>query len=80
MHSVRLDQTGRIVADGPNGEEELTLLDGSMVMPRLAWLRFRFTDNCRGVELFLGDVDKDPHWQQFQLIWRQSGGAFGRSG
>jgi hypothetical protein len=80
MHSVRLDQTGRIVADGPNGEEELFLLGGSMVMPRIAWLRFRFADNCRGVELFRGNVDKDPHWQRFQMIWRQSGGAFGRSG
>jgi hypothetical protein len=80
LHSVRLDQTGHIVADGPDGEDELTLLSGSLVMPRIAWLRLRFADNCRGAELFRGDMDKDPQWQQFQLIWRQSGGAFGRSG
>lgn len=80
IHSLRLDQTGRIVADGPKGGEELTLLNGSMVMPRIAWLRLRFADNCRGAELFLGDMGRDPQWQRFQLIWRQSGGAFGRSG
>jgi len=43
---LSLDNSGRIIAAGPDGEsQKLTLLAGSMVTPRLAWLRLRFPDD-----------------------------------
>ena len=77
---LKLDASGRILAADSEGEfQELTLLTGSMVLRRFAWLRLRFPDNSNYAELFSGDQAKDEHWQRFQLIWQQSGGAFGKA-
>ncbi len=78
---LRLDESGHIVAERPDGGTEcLTLLTGSLVLRRFAWLRLRFPDNRQYAELICGDPAKDLEWQRLQLIWQQSGGTFARSG
>lgn len=74
-----LTESGTITATDADGRRhELTLLSGSVVLPRFAWLRLRFADKCQYGELIRGNADKDPQWQKLQLIWRQSAASFGR--
>ena len=77
---LRLDETGHIMAEGPEGSMlDLTLMTGSLVLRRFAWLRLRFPDNSYYAELICGDPARDQQWQRLQLIWQQSADAFGRS-
>ncbi len=79
LKRLRLDADGNIAGLGPDGRfEALTLLSGSMVLPRLGWLRLRFPDGSRYGELLRGDPSRDLEWQRLQLIWRHSRTAFGR--
>jgi hypothetical protein len=76
---IRLDADGNIAGLGRDSRcEQLTLLSGSMVLRRLAWLRVRFPDGSRYGELLRGEPSKDPEWQRLQLIWRHRRTAFGR--
>lgn len=59
--------------------QAVTLSTGSVVLARIAWLRLRFPDRRHAFLLFLGNAAKDPEWQRFQLIWRHSAAAFGRT-
>ena len=78
---LRIDTAGQVVAEDANGDlENLTLLSGSVVLRRFAWLRLEYSDNLHYAELFHGDPDKDLQWQRLQLIWQQAGSAFARSG
>jgi hypothetical protein len=76
---LSLDSSGRIIAAGPDGDlQKLTLLAGSVVTARLAWLRLRFPDDSVYAELLCGDAGCDPHWHRLQLIWQQSACEFSR--
>jgi hypothetical protein len=71
IRHISLDAEGNIAALGPGGRvEPLTLLSGSIVLNRLAWLRLRFADGSEHGELCCGDPVADPEWQRLQLIWR----------
>lgn len=73
-----LGSGGTLLAVRPDGRREpLTLLGGSVVYRRVAWLRFRFADGCRHAELLCGDASRDPEWHCLQLIWRLGRDAFG---
>ncbi len=79
LAEIRLDAGGNIECIAPDGGvESLSLLSGSLVLRKLAWLRVRFPDGLRHGELFVGDPARDPEWHRLQLIWRQRRGAFGR--
>jgi hypothetical protein len=75
---MRLDADGNIAGIGPDGRvEPLTLLSGSIVLKRLAWLRVQFTDGSEYGELLRGDPATDLEWHRLQLLWRHRRTAFG---
>ena len=60
-----------IAGIGPDGRRRaLILLEGSILLPRFAWLRVRFPDGSDYVELLRGAAAGDRDWQCLQLIWR----------
>jgi hypothetical protein len=78
LKALQLDADGNIAGIGPDGRvEPLTLLRGSIVINRLAWLRVRFADDSEFGELLRGDPATDIEWQRLQLIWRHRRTAFG---
>ena len=71
LRQISLDAEGNVASLGPGGSfEPLTLLSGSIVLKRLAWLRLRFADGSEHGELLRGDPATDPEWHRLQLIWR----------
>ena len=71
LQQLWLDAEGNIAGLCADGHfEPLTLLSGSIVLKRLAWLRLRFADGSEHGELLQGDPARDPEWQRLQLIWR----------
>lgn len=80
IERLRLDAGGQLVALSRDGAAEaLTLLSGSMVLARFAWLRVRFADGSSYGELLLAAGCPADEWRRLQLIWRQRSSAFGRS-
>jgi hypothetical protein len=78
---IRICPTGSLEALSGNGRvESLTLLSGSVVLSRVAWLRFRFDDGLQYGELLIGNPRRDEQWRRLQLIWRQQAAAFGGPG
>ena len=76
---IQIDSSGEfLVADHRGCTEPVRLLAGSIVLGRIAWLRFRFEDGHKYAELLCGNVVKDPQWHRFQLIWRQTRQIVGR--
>ena len=51
------------------------LLPGSIVLPRLAWLRLRLDGGATSGELLRGNIGENEAWRRLQLIWRHLGGA-----
>ena len=49
------------------------LLPGSVVLPRLAWIRFETECGVRAAELLRGDCRKGDDWRRLQVIWRHVG-------
>ncbi len=79
LHELRLDAAGKVTVIGPDGSiGPATLLSGSMVLQRLAWLRVRFADGRKHGELFRPRSRLDADWHRLQLLWRHRRGAFGR--
>ena len=73
---IRIDSAGAIRLQGPGGDWTVAeLRAGSVVLQRLAWLRFRLPDGSGCGELLRGDTFEDEHWRRFQLVWRHLGGA-----
>lgn len=75
---IRIYPTGSLEGLSRTGTvESLTLLSGSVVMSRVAWLRLEFDDGLRYGELLTGNPRRDEQWRRLQLIWRQPAAAFG---
>lgn len=56
--------------DARGREQALTLMNGSVVLASLAWLRFRRSDRTTYTELYRrGDQDADT-WRRLQVVWR----------
>jgi len=78
---VRLSSSG--VAQAWRKSESpltVTLLSGSVVTRRLAWLRFARHGRPPQAELFLATGPADPVWQRLQLIWRLCRESIGQPG
>jgi hypothetical protein len=76
---IRIQVTGRIETIGRSGQmEPVRLLGGSLVLPRIAWLRLEFADGSRYGELLAGDSCRCAGWHWLQLGWRQHGLRFGQ--
>ncbi len=77
--AIRIQVTGLIETIRPGGyAEPVRLLGGSLVLPRIAWLRLEFADRSRYGELLAGDSRLCPGWHWLQLSWRQHGPRFGQ--
>lgn len=61
----RLDATGRW--------RPARLLQGSVVLARLAWIRFETEQGAQAAELLGGDPRKSHDWRRLQVIWRHIG-------
>jgi hypothetical protein len=69
---------GYLAGITPGGDREpMTLLPGSVVYRRIAWLRFRFADGHRHAELLAGNPRADRGFHGLQVIWRLGREAFG---
>jgi hypothetical protein len=76
---IRISQSGQIwVTDAAGQRLRVSLLRGSVVGNRYAWLRIRFEDGRKSAELVGGNAVKDGQWHRFQLIWKQSRQTIGR--
>lgn len=75
---LRISARGTLEALSPEGETwSLALLPGSLVLYRVAWLRFRFEDGLKYGELLSASGRKDDSWRRLRLIWRQQAGRPG---
>lgn len=71
-------EQGTITGTDADGRAyDLTLLSGSLVLSRIAWLRLRFADKCQYGELIRATADKERQWHALQVIWRQAASRFG---
>jgi hypothetical protein len=79
---ISIDGDGSIQGIDVHGHcKQMRLLRGSLVLARIAWLRFDFSDRRHYSEMLLGaqgamGASRDWHW--LQLTWRQRGSRFGR--
>ncbi len=71
---LRIDAEGRIERrNGAGAWQVHGLRSGSVVLPRLAWLRLTADDGLRYAELLCGDARESNDWRRFQVIWRHVG-------
>lgn len=77
---IRLTVGQAAVVDRQGREEPVQIMSGSVVLPRLAWLRLKWRDGLIGGELIRGDPAGHQHWRRLQILWRQGPGTFGGRG
>ncbi len=71
---IRLDANGDAALLTCGGEWwPATLLAGSLVLPPLAWLRFKDRDGRQQVELIARKCSENKAWRRLQVIWRHLG-------
>jgi len=77
---IGVNSAGKVwVTDAAGQRVRATLLRGSIVIRRLAWLRMRLEDGRKYAELVSGNAVEDYQWHRFQLIWKQSRQIVGRA-
>lgn len=64
---MRLDQEGRW--------RPVQLLPGSLVLAKLAWIRYETNGGIRSAELLWGNRRESHDWRRLQVIWRHIGAA-----
>jgi hypothetical protein len=81
LDRIRISATGSLEGLTTSGAaQSLTLLSGSVLLSRVAWLRLKFDDGLRYGELLVGNPRRDEQWRRLQLIWRQHSAPFGGLG
>jgi len=72
----RIDTAGDVELETVSGEHHAgSLLPGSVVLPRLAWLRFAAADGLVFGEFLCGNAQENKQWRHLQVIWRHFGAA-----
>lgn len=72
---IRIDCDGALQVLSRTGLwQPAELGNGSLVLGRIAWLRFRLRNGRRCAELLTGDPHEHQSWRRFQVIWRHLGG------
>lgn len=72
--NYRLNSDGGIEIRRTDGRPIAAVyLAGSVILPRLAWLRVRATDGACWGELIVGNPRKNKEWRRFQVICRLNG-------
>lgn len=77
VRAIRLGPDFASVVDRRGREEPVQIMSGSVVLPRLAWLRLRLSDGSHYGELLRSNPARDRHWRYLQILWRQAPAAFG---
>ena len=80
IRAIRLEVGAVTVMDRRGRQTPARIMSGSIVLPRLAWLRLRLADGLICGELLRGDATVCVHWRHLQILWRQGPGAFGGRG
>lgn len=66
---------GALLLDGDGNWVAASLRAGSLVLPRLAWLRLRTVSGELVTELIGGDCRAGQDWRRLQVIWRHIGSS-----
>jgi len=72
--AIRIDSSGEAMI--LNSEENwmpATLLTGSVLLRRLAWIRLQDQSGQIFLELISGDARQSQDWRRLQVIWRHIG-------
>ncbi len=74
---IRLEVGGAMVIDRHGRQAPVQIMSGSVVLPRVAWLRLRFADGLICGELLRGNATVCKQWRHLQILWRQGPAAYG---
>ncbi len=77
IRAIRLEVGEAWIIDRQGRRAAVQIMSGSIVLPRLAWLRLRLADGLVCGELLRGDATVCEHWRHLQILWRQGPGAYG---
>jgi hypothetical protein len=71
---IRIEHNGDMQVTAPNGRcSPATLRAGSVVLSRIAWLRFESQSGQQFAELMRGQCWRNKDWRRLQVIWRHLG-------
>ena len=77
IKTIRLQAGEATFIDRQGRQAPVQIMSGSIVLPRLAWLRLKLTDGLIYGELLRGDPTSCEQWRHLQILWRQGSGSFG---
>ncbi len=77
VKAIRLLEGEATVIDRQGRQSPVRIMSGSVVLPRLAWLRLKCPDGLEYCELLRGDATQNEQWRRLQILWRQGPRAFG---
>lgn len=77
VKEIRVGEACATAVSRQGREEPVQIMSGSVVLPRVAWLRLRLPDGLIYGELLRGDPANDQQWRHLQVLWRQRSGPFG---
>jgi hypothetical protein len=77
VKAIRLEVGGVTVIDRHGRQSPAQIMSGSVVLPRLAWLRLKCPDGLIYGELLRGDTAHNIQWRHLQMLWRQGAVSFG---
>jgi hypothetical protein len=80
VKAIRLQEGEATVIDRQGRQSPVRIMSGSVVLPKLAWLRLRCPDGLIFGELLRGDAALSEQWRHLQILWRQGAGPFGGGG
>ncbi len=73
---IRIDENGTTALLTRDGDWlPATLLAGSIVLPSLAWLRFKDHEGRHRAELLACKCPENKAWRRLQVIWRHLGAS-----
>lgn len=71
---IRIEHNGSVTLQAADGcWFPATLIPGSVVLSRVAWLRFRAEDGRKFAELVCEKNARNKGWRRLQVIWRHVG-------
>ncbi len=71
---IRIGHGGDVELLGPDGSwMPATLVSGSVVLRKYAWLRFKTREGQRCAELVRAKSTQNKEWRRLQVIWRHLG-------
>lgn len=80
VRRIGINSAGEVwLTDAAGQRVSATLLRGSIVIRRFAWLRMRLENGRNYAELVGGNAVEDFQWHRFQLIWQQTRQIIGRA-